>query len=167
MIAQSVTIDDAIDVLNRALQKDRETMSQLFLDGKFYCNDDLADDPTIQCGSRDGRATVGPLGIINGFFGVDDSNYGAISMQVDLDSGAIVKFYRTDQVQKQSRGNSLHKSSNEPARLMSTSEVAARFRVSRRTVIRAIQKGDLPVYRVGRRYRISEQAINEWISSAG
>ena len=43
-------------------------------------------------------------------------------------------------------------------------EVSLRLRVSVYTVRRWIKEGSLPAYKVGRGWRISEMAMNEWLS---
>ena len=102
-IQESVSIDGVLEVLNRALLKDRVAISKLFVGSscKVSCNKDLADDDTIQVGSakrwnRD-VSTVGALGIINGLFGVDDATgYGAIGASVDTESSTITVFHRVN-----------------------------------------------------------------------
>jgi hypothetical protein len=103
-IKESVTLDDAIAILNRALEEDRVAISELILDHKVECNGALADDETIQVGKRlklgEPVSTVGVLGILNGLFGIDDdmydTQYGAIGAQVDKDDGTIQSFSRVD-----------------------------------------------------------------------
>ena len=99
-IKNIITLDGAIEVLNRALKNDPDAVNDLFLNHKVQCNDKMAEDETIQVGQRDGHYTIGPLGIINGIFGIDDGVYntrfGAIAAEVDLDTGKIVKFSRVD-----------------------------------------------------------------------
>jgi len=103
-IKESVTLDEAIAILNRALEEDRVAISELMLDHKVECNGALADDETIQVGKRlklgESVSTVGVLGILNGLFGIDDdmydTHYGAIGAQVDKDDGTIQSFSRVD-----------------------------------------------------------------------
>jgi hypothetical protein len=103
-IKESVTLDEAIAILNRALDEDRVAISELMLDHKVECNGALADDKTIQVGKRlklgEHVSTVGVLGILNGLFGIDDdmydTHYGAIGAQVDKDDGTIQLFSRVD-----------------------------------------------------------------------
>jgi len=98
-IQKKVKIADALEVLNRAVEADREAMAAL-RGAKVPCNEKLAKDPTIQCGMErvpgsvhdvweeddpvevGGRDVynVGFLGILNGIFGVDDrTGYGPIA----------------------------------------------------------------------------------------
>ncbi len=44
-------------------------------------------------------------------------------------------------------------------------EIAAKLRVSKMTVYRALQSGELPSIRVGRSYRIHEQAFDDYLRS--
>jgi len=87
MLKESVTVEDAIALLNEAVLLDRAAMSELFLRKRVACSDAFADHPTIQVGSEKGQGNVGVLGIINGLFGVDEHRYGAIAMIVDFDDG--------------------------------------------------------------------------------
>jgi hypothetical protein len=87
-------VDYAIEVLNRALAADKDALSMLF-GFRTPCNETLAFDPTIQvrCNADETHA-IGTLGLINGLFGVDDRNWGHISMVVESD-GTIARFERT------------------------------------------------------------------------
>ena len=100
----SVSVDDAIAVLNRAVEADREAMSQLFAT-RIVCNDDLADDPTIQVLSHKELVPQGPLGlmrdytlvgllgIINGIFGIRKDGWGYITMVTDDEDGEIIDHF--------------------------------------------------------------------------
>jgi hypothetical protein len=80
-IKNAVTIDEVISILNRALKSDPKAMCDVFLH-RVACNDALADDPTIQVGEYEGfpGTSIGPLGLINGFFGMDEeTGFGAIA----------------------------------------------------------------------------------------
>jgi hypothetical protein len=98
MIRQSITPQDAVDLLNEALQLDGDAMTKL-VGQRVECNRALADHPTIQSGHPDifiGEDDpceihcVGLLGIINGLFGIDENGYGAIAAHID--EGKIIKF---------------------------------------------------------------------------
>jgi hypothetical protein len=103
-IKESVTIDEAITILNRALEKDRGAISELMLDHKVVCNEELAEDETIQVSrktrSDNSENIVGVLGLLNGLFGVNDgehgTHYGAIAARVDGKEGIIKSFTRLD-----------------------------------------------------------------------
>jgi excisionase family DNA binding protein len=45
-------------------------------------------------------------------------------------------------------------------------EVAALMRVSKMTVYRLVHGGTLPAVRVGRSFRVPEQAVNDYLSSS-
>jgi len=67
-----ITVDEAIAVLNRALEHDREAVSAVLLN-RVPCNEALADDPTVQVSITDGgSSTLSALGLLNGLFGVDE-----------------------------------------------------------------------------------------------
>lgn len=94
MIRESVSIDDVVALLNEALALDAEAISRLFL-CRVPCNTALADHPTIQCGSRESiqHRVVGPLGLLNGMFGVDERGWGAICAVVE-NHASITRFER-------------------------------------------------------------------------
>ena len=91
MIADSITPEDVVKVLNSAMKADRVTI-QAMIFGRVTCNQAMADHPTIQVGQAgDGSFEVGILGIINGLFGVDERDgYGPIAAK--LDKGRVVGF---------------------------------------------------------------------------
>lgn len=92
-------IDQAVEVLNRALSADPKAMSDLVL-SRVPCNLDLADDPTIQCGSPgDDEANgyeVGLLGVINGILGRRPTGGGYVGAVLESDHRTIVEFRRMD-----------------------------------------------------------------------
>ena len=97
MTKNSVTIQETIDFLNSALEVDRTAISRLF-ETRQPCNEQLANHPTIQISQGDYPLTgllVGPLGFLNGLFGVDEKGLGPITMVVKID-GTITEFRRTD-----------------------------------------------------------------------
>ena len=80
---KNIAVDEAIEVLNRALDEDPATITKL-MDYKVFCNEELANDPTIQIVSGEDAAqekvtVVGPLGLINGLFGVRENGWGWIA----------------------------------------------------------------------------------------
>lgn len=83
----------AVEVLNRALEADREAVTALF-NTRLRCNEKLADDPTIQVGGwQDGKSTIGPLGIINGIIGIQENGWGYIAARYDSEElKSIVAF---------------------------------------------------------------------------
>jgi excisionase family DNA binding protein len=48
-------------------------------------------------------------------------------------------------------------------KFLTVAEVAAAMRVSKMTVYRLVHAGDLPAARVGRSFRVPEDAVNEYL----
>ena len=48
-------------------------------------------------------------------------------------------------------------------RFLTVAEVAALMRVSKMTVYRLVHSGELPAVRVGRSFRVPEDAVNEYL----
>ena len=83
MINRSVTPKEVVELLNDALDKDHRAIEELF-NFRVDCNHTLANHSTIQVRNEtDGSNSLSVLGIINGFFGVNDNNYGAIAKITD------------------------------------------------------------------------------------
>lgn len=83
MIRESITIDDALEVLNRAVQADPQAMWNL-CESRVPCNEILAEDPSIQVAVRvEGDHTVGLIGILNGLFGEQDG-WGPICVSYEV-----------------------------------------------------------------------------------
>lgn len=74
-------LNHAISILNEAVYLDPEAMTKL-LTNRVPCNEQLAEHPTIQV-SQD--CELGPLGLINGIFGVNEQQRGYI-VAVYIDS---------------------------------------------------------------------------------
>jgi excisionase family DNA binding protein len=51
-------------------------------------------------------------------------------------------------------------------RFLTVAEVAALMRVSKMTVYRLVHSGDLTAVRVGRSFRVPEQAVHEYLRQA-
>jgi len=51
-------------------------------------------------------------------------------------------------------------------RFLTVAEVAASMRVSKMTVYRLVHSGELPAVRVGRSFRVPEQAVTEYLQKA-
>ncbi|ERJ46526.1 helix-turn-helix domain-containing protein [Corynebacterium pseudodiphtheriticum] len=49
---------------------------------------------------------------------------------------------------------------------LTIAEVAEMMRVSKMTVYRLVHAGDLPAVRVGRSFRVHEEAVNEYLHSS-
>lgn len=86
MIKESITIQDALDVLNRALKSDPEAIRQLCVN-RTKCNKELSNDPTIQAHKAlDNEWQVGLTGILNGLFGIEEkSGWGAIASRSEVE----------------------------------------------------------------------------------
>jgi excisionase family DNA binding protein len=48
-------------------------------------------------------------------------------------------------------------------RFLTVAEVATMMRVSKMTVYRLVHSGDLPAVRVGRSFRVPEQAVHDYL----
>ena len=48
-------------------------------------------------------------------------------------------------------------------RFLTVAEVAAAMRVSKMTVYRLVHSGDMPAVRVGRSFRVPEQAVSDYL----
>lgn len=93
---ESITIQDAIDLLNDALKDDPKAIQQL-VEARVECNHQLADHKTIQVANyhlEKDKFQVGLLGIINGMFGIDEKGYGPVTAFIE-DDGTIIRFERT------------------------------------------------------------------------
>ena len=83
MIKETVSIEEALEVLNRAVLLDRAAVEDL-LNLRVTCNEALASDSEIQIGRYWGESpTLSFLGLLNGIFG-EDENWGAICAVFDL-----------------------------------------------------------------------------------
>jgi excisionase family DNA binding protein len=51
-------------------------------------------------------------------------------------------------------------------RFLTVAEVAGMMRVSKMTVYRLVHGGDLPAVRVGRSFRVPEQAVHDYLQAA-
>jgi excisionase family DNA binding protein len=49
------------------------------------------------------------------------------------------------------------------AKFLTVAEVAAMMRVSKMTVYRLVHNGELPAVRVGRSFRVPEEAVHEYL----
>ncbi|HBC94229.1 MAG TPA: hypothetical protein DCZ10_15375 [Pelotomaculum sp.] len=85
MLKESVTIEDAIELLNDAFSKDPDAMHEL-VTTRFSCNEVLADHQTIQVWSNKEKNDfkVGIIGLLNGIFGTADDGWGAIASDFDV-----------------------------------------------------------------------------------
>jgi excisionase family DNA binding protein len=51
-------------------------------------------------------------------------------------------------------------------KFLTVAEVASVMRVSKMTVYRLVHSGELPAVRVGRSFRVSEEAVNEYLTGS-
>lgn len=84
--SRNQAIHNAVDVLNRIHSKDRTVLPALIF-FRTPCNDELANDETVQCGLVEGtdKFEVGFLGVLNGIFGIDERGWGYIYAHFDDD----------------------------------------------------------------------------------
>lgn len=94
-LKESVTIDEAIALLNEAVDLDADAMHRL-VNKRVRCNAALADHPAIQV-LNSAPSAVGLLGILNGLFGVDERGWGAITAVYDGEK--LAYFIRSKVVQ--------------------------------------------------------------------
>lgn len=85
MLKSSVTIDEALKLLNELALLDNAAVTEL-IQHRVPCNRHLADHPTVQVGGDEVIAKVGVLGIINGLFGVNADGWGAIGARMVEDA---------------------------------------------------------------------------------
>jgi len=101
-----VSINEVIQFLNELLQIDSDAINKL-LSLRVSCNKELDKHETVQTFAApvkgvtadDGPKTipvVGILGIINGMFGVNSDNFGAIMIMIERKTGKAVKFGLVD-----------------------------------------------------------------------
>jgi hypothetical protein len=96
MWKETVSIDEAIALLNEAVASDPAAMKSL-VETRVRCNVALGGHPTIQVtfGDSPAEVRVGLLGIINGLFGVREvDGYGRVQAVFDK-GGSILCFQKT------------------------------------------------------------------------
>ena len=76
------TVQAWVDYLNDLFKADRVAMTNL-VGSRIHCNTTLANHPTCLIMDTDMGPTVGLLGIINGFLGVDADGNGPVCVQHD------------------------------------------------------------------------------------
>jgi hypothetical protein len=98
MIKAHVTLEETAEFLNELLKTDPTTINALF-NMRIYCNQGLAEHPTVQVGCQgEGKhkiCQVGFIGILNGLFGSDERGWGRLV--IDVDNGAIKGFRVLDE----------------------------------------------------------------------
>lgn len=84
-----MNVDNVIKVLNEAFAADPVAVAKL-VGARVPCNADLANHPTIQVSERDGNFTVGVVGLLNGFLGVNpETGAGYLAAAYDDQSNLI------------------------------------------------------------------------------
>jgi len=91
MLKESITPQDACDLLNEMLALDYECVYGLIAH-RQRCNEAVAYHPTIQVQqyALDEYPKVGIVGILNGMFGIREDGMGAICYEED--QGKILRF---------------------------------------------------------------------------
>jgi len=126
-IKQSVSIEDAIELLNELLILDNNAIGALVAN-RVPCNELIADHYSVQVEQRNGGFNVGLLGIINGLFGVDEDGWGAITCEFDC--GNLIKFRKTSRDDKLARNDHAY-------------NLKELKRAANEACVQAIAKGDL------------------------
>jgi len=90
------TPESVVRFLNSLLEIDRDAISGVFL-GHVPCNKGLSDHRTVQVLNIKGITSVGPLGILNGIFGVNNAGYGCI-FAITSDDGKYIKEFIVDKL---------------------------------------------------------------------
>lgn len=98
IVSLDAVLAAALEVLNRALKVDRLAITDL-METRVPCSEKLRKDPTIQVVRKsfhkDSFVEVGPLGLINGIFGIRDDGAGHITAVYDEESRIIRRFELT------------------------------------------------------------------------
>lgn len=99
IITKEQLADHLIAGLNEIVKADRMALGAL-IEHRVPCNEALADHPTVQAHSENGKpTTVGLLGILNGLVGTIDAGprkgWGFIAA-VSEEDGTLSHFRRTD-----------------------------------------------------------------------
>jgi len=93
MIKETISIDDAINLLNEMISLDKPAVAAL-LANRIPCNELVASHESIQVHKQHGGYWVGLIGVINGIFGFDEDGWGPIAYSFDS-NGDLIRFLRT------------------------------------------------------------------------
>ena len=93
-----VTVEQVVELLNQALKADDVALTDL-IQTRVACNKKLAEHSSIQVGLAPGCNPedknlfyeVGILGLLNGLFGIDEKQWGAIAAEMDK-AGHVHRF---------------------------------------------------------------------------
>lgn len=99
MPRSATTVETAAGILNELLTADPRAMQEL-INARVKCNQALADHPTAQTRRRGPGHEIGLLGVINAIFGKNADGAGAICAEIDDNTGAIVRFCQTPEVER-------------------------------------------------------------------
>lgn len=91
--ADHEAVDTMIRFLNGLLELDSDAIARL-IEVRVPCNKALAEHPTVQTLAEKKIYSVGLLGILNGYIGIDADGWGFICAVFD-DSNKLTKFIRT------------------------------------------------------------------------
>jgi hypothetical protein len=80
----------AVDVLNQALAADPKAI-QLLFDYRVSVGDTVADHESIMVRTKQGKHTLGVLGLLNGILGLNEKGTGPVMAEID-DNGMIERF---------------------------------------------------------------------------
>lgn len=80
----------AVDVLNQALEADPKAIQQLF-DFRVPVSDAVADHESIMVRTKQGKHSLGFLGLLNGILGLNEKGTGPVIAEID-DNGMIERF---------------------------------------------------------------------------
>jgi hypothetical protein len=94
MLKQSITPQDACDLLNEMLKLDYDCTHGL-VSHRQQCNEAIASHATIQVQQYDKIPKVGIIGVLNGIFGIRNDGMGSICFEID--NGKILGFKLTPQ----------------------------------------------------------------------
>ena len=84
MVKKSIKIEEVIEFFNELLKIDPIAINSIF-GIRVPCNKELANHESVQVGSREGKDwfTVSTIGILNGLFGIDEYNWGHLSIEYE------------------------------------------------------------------------------------
>lgn len=90
--------------LNELVQVDADVIHSL-METRICCNDKMAEHPTVQVSSqKDSKIySVGLLGILNGFVGVDADQWGYIAALYDDETGKLTGFDLSSKFERKSK----------------------------------------------------------------
>lgn len=88
MYRKEITAEFVVEFLNNLLKIDKDAIMNL-IENRVRCNDAIGNHEEVQASFNSGRLSLGLLGLINGFFGVNDKGYGCIVAHYDGDESKL------------------------------------------------------------------------------